>query len=303
MPLVNMAYAPYFEVLPRKYRFRLLNACMSRFCKLALGWNGVGVPIKVIANDGNFLVKPGHRDTSWTSRALRSGSTSSSTSRSSGVGDKLYLVNTLTMRDDGRGPREALSIGQALAGRSHRSGRRQDAWNSASWVRCESVDDARQDADGQQQLRRQGQEPGAGNADRADSDRRAGADAGGGVRPVGPGRLARPATGNARPTARRCRRIPVDGQDQWRGCAFLQRQPHLDADSEARRGRALDLHQRRRRLGPPDPPPFRGRHHHEPRRCTDARRPRTSRARTSGGCARRAGCSSRSSSASSAGPT
>src|SRR5262249_30122523 len=31
VPLVNFAYAPFFEVLPRKYRFRILNACMSRF--------------------------------------------------------------------------------------------------------------------------------------------------------------------------------------------------------------------------------------------------------------------------------
>src|SRR5262245_38277478 len=31
VPLVNMAYAPFMEVLPRKYRFRILNACMSRF--------------------------------------------------------------------------------------------------------------------------------------------------------------------------------------------------------------------------------------------------------------------------------
>ena len=34
--LVNFAYTPFFEVLPRKYRFRILNACMSRFIKLAL---------------------------------------------------------------------------------------------------------------------------------------------------------------------------------------------------------------------------------------------------------------------------
>ena len=26
MPLVNFAYAPFFEVLPRKYRFRILIA-------------------------------------------------------------------------------------------------------------------------------------------------------------------------------------------------------------------------------------------------------------------------------------
>ena len=58
LPLVNFAYAPYFEVLPRKYRFRLLNACMSRFLKLALSYNGAPVPFKFIANDGNFVVNP-----------------------------------------------------------------------------------------------------------------------------------------------------------------------------------------------------------------------------------------------------
>ena len=36
LPFVNMAYAPFMEVLPRKYRFRILNACMSRFWKFAL---------------------------------------------------------------------------------------------------------------------------------------------------------------------------------------------------------------------------------------------------------------------------
>ena len=34
--LVNFAYAPSMNVLPRKYRFRVLNACMSRFIKMAL---------------------------------------------------------------------------------------------------------------------------------------------------------------------------------------------------------------------------------------------------------------------------
>jgi FtsP/CotA-like multicopper oxidase with cupredoxin domain len=31
LPLVNFAYSPFFEVLPRKYRFRILAAGMSRF--------------------------------------------------------------------------------------------------------------------------------------------------------------------------------------------------------------------------------------------------------------------------------
>jgi hypothetical protein len=59
LPLVNMAYAPSLNVLPRKYRFRILNAAMSRFWKLALaGPNGAAVPFKFIANDGNFVVNP-----------------------------------------------------------------------------------------------------------------------------------------------------------------------------------------------------------------------------------------------------
>ena len=59
IPLVNFAYAPYFEVLPRKYRFRILNACMSRFIQLALAdSSGKAVPFQFIANDGNLVVNP-----------------------------------------------------------------------------------------------------------------------------------------------------------------------------------------------------------------------------------------------------
>ena len=34
--VVNGGYFPYFDVLPRRYRFRILIASMSRFIKLAL---------------------------------------------------------------------------------------------------------------------------------------------------------------------------------------------------------------------------------------------------------------------------
>jgi len=57
--MVNFAYCPYFEVLPRKYRFRLLNAGMSRFIKLAVVTaDKKAVPFTLIANDGNLLVNP-----------------------------------------------------------------------------------------------------------------------------------------------------------------------------------------------------------------------------------------------------
>jgi hypothetical protein len=59
VPLVNFAYAPFMEVLPRRYRLRILNACMSRFIQLALADpSGSAVPFQFIANDGNLVVNP-----------------------------------------------------------------------------------------------------------------------------------------------------------------------------------------------------------------------------------------------------
>ena len=55
---VNLAYKPYFEVERRKYRFRILNASVSRFFKLALEASGASQPIIQIANDGNLLPHP-----------------------------------------------------------------------------------------------------------------------------------------------------------------------------------------------------------------------------------------------------
>ncbi len=56
---VNLAYKPYMEVERRKYRFRILNASVSRFFKTALAYgNGVAIPFQQIANDGNLLPHP-----------------------------------------------------------------------------------------------------------------------------------------------------------------------------------------------------------------------------------------------------
>ena len=52
---VNLAYKPFFEVERRKYRFRILNASVSRFFKIALV---DGSPMIQIANDGNLLPHP-----------------------------------------------------------------------------------------------------------------------------------------------------------------------------------------------------------------------------------------------------
>src|SRR5258708_17634134 len=52
---VNLCYKPYFQVERRKYRFRILNASVSRFFKVALS---DGSEIIQIGNDGNLLPHP-----------------------------------------------------------------------------------------------------------------------------------------------------------------------------------------------------------------------------------------------------
>jgi FtsP/CotA-like multicopper oxidase with cupredoxin domain len=56
---VNLAYKPFFHVERRKYRFRILNASVARFFKIALAnASGTAQPISQIANDGNLLPNP-----------------------------------------------------------------------------------------------------------------------------------------------------------------------------------------------------------------------------------------------------
>src|SRR5215813_4513672 len=115
VPLVNFAYAPFMEVLPRKYRFRILNAAMSRFWKLGLaGPIGTAVPFWFVANDGNLAVNPlpvttlDHQGTAERYDIVIDFSQFR-------VGDRLHLVNQLQMRSDARGPRQDVTLAQALA--------------------------------------------------------------------------------------------------------------------------------------------------------------------------------------------
>jgi FtsP/CotA-like multicopper oxidase with cupredoxin domain len=117
--LVNMAYAPFMNVLPRKYRFRILSAGMSRFIQLALadvnGQIPKYVPVQVIANDGNLLVNPvivPQLDQQGTAERF---DIVVDFSRFR-IGDRIQMVNVLRMRDDGRGPTDTLVLPQALAG-------------------------------------------------------------------------------------------------------------------------------------------------------------------------------------------
>ena len=116
VPMVNLAYAPFFEVLPRKYRFRILPATISRFWKLTLAdAGGRAVPFQFIANDGNLVVNPIPLTNLPQQGSAERYDIVVDFSRFS-VGDKVRLVNRQKMRDDGRGPDGELTLAQALAG-------------------------------------------------------------------------------------------------------------------------------------------------------------------------------------------
>ncbi len=118
---VNGAYYPYMEVLPRRYRFRILNASMSRFIKLAVVVNssrrfarGTRLPMYFIANDGNFVVSP---------LKLLELDEQSPAERYDVVvdfaafapGDSIYLMNLLR-QTDGRKPDKTIELRKAFEG-------------------------------------------------------------------------------------------------------------------------------------------------------------------------------------------
>ena len=114
---VNFAFKPFFEVLPRKYRFRILNACMSRFFKFAIADDrGRLVPFQFIANDGNLVVNPiqlQELDQQGVAERFDIVVDFSSFPQ----GERLWLVNTLQFKN-GRRPDEELRVRSALANRS-----------------------------------------------------------------------------------------------------------------------------------------------------------------------------------------
>jgi len=114
---VNFAYRPFFNVLPRKYRFRILCACMSRFIKLGLAnEQGNAVPFQVIQNDGNLLVSP-VTVTELDQQGVAERFDIVIDFSQFQVGDKIRLVNLLKHKT-GRRPDAELSLAQALSGES-----------------------------------------------------------------------------------------------------------------------------------------------------------------------------------------
>jgi FtsP/CotA-like multicopper oxidase with cupredoxin domain len=121
---VNLAYDPYFEVERRKYRFRILNASVARFFKVALA-NAAGQaqPIVQIANDGNLLPNPVTLMELDEQGIAERYDIVIDFSRYA-IGDKLHLVNLAEHWDpenqalNGRKPVADLTMAAALSGTS-----------------------------------------------------------------------------------------------------------------------------------------------------------------------------------------
>ena len=119
---VNLAYKPYFNVERRKYRFRILNASVSRFFKLALAdASGNAQPIIQIGNDGNLLPNPVVLTQLDEQGIAERYDIVIDFSRYL-VGDKVWLVNLCDHADDGKlvgtAPKRDLTLAEALGGAS-----------------------------------------------------------------------------------------------------------------------------------------------------------------------------------------
>jgi FtsP/CotA-like multicopper oxidase with cupredoxin domain len=110
---VNFAYKPYFEVEARRYRFRILNGCVARFFKVALS---DGSPMMQIASDGNLMPHP-VTQTQLDEQGIGERYDIIIDFSRYTPGQKVWMVN-LCEHEDGKGPKDDLSLAQALSGKS-----------------------------------------------------------------------------------------------------------------------------------------------------------------------------------------
>ena len=116
MMTVNLAYRPYFEVEPRRYRFRILNGSVSRFFKVGLcDERGNPVMFTQIANDGNLL--PQGVNLSAMDEMGIAERYDVVIDFAAFKGRKLYFVN-LAEHEDGKKTSKDLSFRDALSGTS-----------------------------------------------------------------------------------------------------------------------------------------------------------------------------------------
>jgi len=114
---VNLIYKPFFEVERRKYRFRILNASVSRFFKVAIAdASGNAVPMIQIANDGNLFPSPVTL-TALDEQGIAERYDIVVDFSKFKIGSKVWMVN-LCEHQDGKKPAADLTLAQALSGTS-----------------------------------------------------------------------------------------------------------------------------------------------------------------------------------------
>ncbi|HJT53569.1 MAG TPA: multicopper oxidase domain-containing protein, partial [Candidatus Angelobacter sp.] len=114
---VNLIYKPFFEVERRKYRFRILNASVSRFFKVAIAdANGHAVSFFQIANDGNLLPSP-IQLTQLDEQGIAERYDIVVDFSQFAIGSKCWFVN-LCEHQDGKKPADDLTLSEALSGQS-----------------------------------------------------------------------------------------------------------------------------------------------------------------------------------------
>src|SRR4029079_5799556 len=112
---VNLTYKPFFEVEARKYRFRILNASVSRFFKLALSDGSTMIPI---ANAGTLLPSPVPlTQLDEQGIAERYDIVIDFSRYTPGPNTKVWLVN-LAEQQDGKRVANDLTLAEALSGNS-----------------------------------------------------------------------------------------------------------------------------------------------------------------------------------------
>ena len=114
---VNLAYKPFMNVERRKYRFRILNASVSRFFKVALAnTSGSAQPMYWIANDGNLLPRA-LKVTELDEQGIAERYDIVIDFSKFALGTKLWMVNCCE-HQDGKLPAKDLTVSQALSGAS-----------------------------------------------------------------------------------------------------------------------------------------------------------------------------------------
>lgn len=112
--MVNWTFKPYFNVRQRRYRFRMLNASVSRNFKIAIATaTGQRVPYYLVANDGNIMEHavpfPNAQSKDLPEMGIAERYDIVVDFKTFAPGTKIYLYN-LIEQDDGRGPRAEVPL-------------------------------------------------------------------------------------------------------------------------------------------------------------------------------------------------